>query len=204
MKKQVILGLIALFFVSYSKNIYAQGPLSITTKNHCSYTGKAWEDDLYRFDGNADVESRIKGILKLGGAELNFSIVRTNVENVAAVVDNGQRYLLYSGDFVEKNAEIDVYAGLAHEIGHLVNKHSLENDRKITEESEADFFMGYVLSKKGVPKAAIESILNKFALASGVSIVNRRQSIFDGFDKATLAVEINGLQFGGDPETDEL
>jgi hypothetical protein len=204
MKKQAVLGLIALFFVSYSKNIYAQGPLSITTKNHCSYAGKAWEDDLYRFDGNANVESQIKEILKFGGAESNFSIVRTNVENVAAVVDNGQRYLLYSGDFVEKNAAMDVYAALAHEIGHLVNKHTLESDRKLVEESEADFFMGYVLSKKGVPKAAIESILNKFALASGVSIGDRRQSIFDGFEKATLAVEINGLQFGGDPETGEL
>jgi hypothetical protein len=195
---------ILIFLLLNSLQIFGQGPLSIGTKNHCSYTGTAWEDDLYRFDGNADVDGRIKEILKLGGAELNFSIVRTNVENVAAVVDNGQRYLLYSGDFVEKNAAMDVYAALAHEIGHHVNKHSLENDRKIMEESEADFFMGYVLSKKGVQKSAIVAILNKFALTSGISVSDRQPSVFDGFDKATRAVELNGLAFGEAAKANEF
>jgi hypothetical protein len=195
---------ILLVLLFNSLQIFAQGPLSIGTQNRCSYAGKAWEDDLYRFDGNADVESRIKEILKLGGAEQNFSIVRTNVENVAAIVDNGQRYILYSGDFVEKNAAMDVCAALAHEIGHHINKHTLKNARKTTEESEADFFMGYVLSKKGVLKPTIDAILNTFALTSGVPINDRQQSVFDGFDKATRAIEIVGLPFGGDPETGEL
>jgi hypothetical protein len=198
--------IILIFILIKSVQITAQTPLSVPTQNRCSYSGTAWEDELYRFDDNAQVETWIKEILTAGNATQNFKIVPTNVENIAAIVDNGQRYLLYSLDFIQKAAPIDVYGALAHEIGHHVNGHSLTAERRQTEESEADFFMGYVLFKLKThtqfDKPRIEAFLKK--LPSVSPIEERRTTVFSGYEKADHSLQFKSLQLDNDPKLELL
>ncbi len=190
--------------------ILAQTPLSISTKNHCSYSGTAWEDELYRFDDNAQVDAWIKEILTAGNAAQNFKIVPTNVESVAAIVDNGQRYLFYSLDFIQKANAVAVYSALAHEIGHHVNGHTLNGENTLSEESEAYFFMGYVLSKKGFPQQFLLLELARTSEGStksngaGDDNLKHKKTVLDGFNKATRAMQINALPFDNDLQTNEL
>jgi hypothetical protein len=197
---------ILLVLLFNSLPLFAQTPLSIPTQNHCSFSGTAWEDELYRFDDNAQVEAWIKEILIAGNAEQNFKIVPTNVENIASIVDNGQRYLYYSLDFIQKATPIDVYGALAHEIGHHVNGHSLTAERRQIEESEADFFMGYVLfklkSKTQFDKPRIEAFLQK--LPSAAPFAARRKTVFAGYDKADHSLQFKSLQLENDPRLELL
>lgn len=182
----------------------AQTPLSIPTQNRCSYSGTAWDDELYRFDYNAEVESRVREILKLANATQNFMIVPTNVENVAAIVDNGQRYLYYSLDFVQKNSAIDLYGALAHEIGHHLNNHTLQADRRTVEESEADFFMGYILSKKNFKPVDIDIFLEKLPSAYDFSFNERRTTIIEGYKKADKLLQLYGMPYNTASQKDQL
>jgi hypothetical protein len=197
---------ILLVLLFKSLQIFAQTPLTIPTQNRCSFSGTMWEDELYRFDDNTQVDSWIREILVAGNATQNFKIVPTNVENVAAIVDNGQRYLFYSLDFIQKATPIDVYGALAHEIGHHVNGHTLTADRRQIEESEADFFMGYVLfklkAKTTFDKSRIEAFLQK--MPSATSLSERREAVFSGFDKADHSLQFKSLQLDNDPKIELL
>jgi hypothetical protein len=204
-----------LFFSSIANtHLLAQTPLSIPLKNHCAYSGTEWEEELYRFDGNAEVEGHIKEILTLGDAEQNFIIISTNVENIAAVVDNGQRYLFYSLDFIHKAKTIDIYGALAHEIGHHINKHALTDENRLREESEADFFMGYILSKKGFHNTkilsdtggtnVIQDFLQRMKSATKLEWDKRLRNIEKGFERADRSLQLNSLQFENDPNLLDL
>ena len=92
MKIKTIIYLI-LFILS--QTLYAQVELKINLKNRCIFTGGVMDDELYKFEGNAQVETWIKEILLASGSEQNFKIIQTNVENVSAVIDGNKRYLLY-------------------------------------------------------------------------------------------------------------
>jgi hypothetical protein len=182
----------------------AQTPLSINTKNHCSFLSKTWEEELYRFDDNALVEKWVNEILNYGGTEKNFTLMQSNVESVAAVVDNGKRYLFYSLDFVHKTKDAVIFAALAHEIGHHFFKHSLNGQFTLTEESEAYFFMGYILSKKGISKADVEQLaLNNFK-SKAEDQNDYIKAVLDGFEKATCAIQLEGLAYEGGPELNKL
>lgn len=132
----------------FSQIAYAQELLSIPTQNHCLFSG-TWEDELYRFDNNPKVQEWVNDIVKAGGITQNFELVQASVENVAAVFDatTKKRYVFYSQNFIEKANRLEVYAALAHEIGHHAHQHSLTDERRGVEEGEADQFMGYVLAK---------------------------------------------------------
>jgi hypothetical protein len=188
-------------------------PLSIPTQNHCSFSGTNWEEELYAFDKNAQVQGWIDEILQNGNATQNFEVINASVENVAAVYDlaTGKRYLLYSIDFTEKTRKTAlwrVYAALAHEIGHHVNNHQLTEERRTFEELEADQFMGYVLCKtKGI--ASLEESLKIVELlpSSHPSVRdadNRRAAIKNGWLNATKSLIINSAGFDAAKEREEF
>ena len=144
--------LLLLWTILFSQIANAQESLTIPTQNHCLFSG-TWEDELYRFDNNPKVQEWVNDIVKAGGITQNFELVQASVENVAAVLDatTKKRYVFYSQNFIEKANRLEVYAALAHEIGHHAHQHSLTDERRGVEEGEADQFMGYVLAKmKGI------------------------------------------------------
>ena len=140
---------------------FAQELLNVDAQKRCVYSGKTMDAELYRFQDNEKVLQMVKEITQFGEAENNFELVQTNVENVSAVIDKGKRYLLYSLDFIEKASSIEIYGALAHEIGHHANGHTFDENRRKIEETEADVFMGFVLSKKGFAQLQITGFLNK-------------------------------------------
>ena len=184
--------------------ISAQELLELDTTHRCIYSGGKMDEELYRFPDSDKVGAWVKEIAELGDAVLDFEVLQASVENVSAVLDGEKRYLLYSLDFVEKNSELEVVGALAHEVGHHANVHTFSAARRKTEELEADWFMGYVLSKKGFPKPDIDTFLKKMPSSYSVSFEERRAAVFEGFDKAGRAMQIKSLPFDDDPRLEKL
>lgn len=183
---------------------FSQEIMSVDINQRCIYSGSIMDEELYRFDDNDNVDKWVKEILESGGAERNFQLVQTNVENISAILDGNTRYLFYSIDFIQKASRIEVYGALAHEIGHHVNKHIFATDRRTIEESEADFFMGYFFSKKNIPKVEIEGFLRKMPSSYGIAVQERLKTVLDGYEKASRALTLKSLAFDDDPRLEEL
>ncbi|WP_133272400.1 M48 family metalloprotease [Hymenobacter radiodurans] len=118
----------------------------------------------------------------------------TEVQNAAAVVYNGQRYLLYNPQFVGavNQAGRTDWAGisiLAHEMGHHLNGHTLRaGGSNPTDELEADEFSGFVLRKMGASlaqaQAAMAVIADDQASATHPGRPTRLKAIGEGWQRA--------------------
>ncbi|MHC2992889.1 membrane-binding protein [Pontibacter sp. HJ8] len=94
-------------------------------------------------------------IIDVVGLKPRFEVRSANIDNAAAVIYNGKRYILYNERFLASinNAVHTDWAGvsiLAHEIGHHLNGHTLSSrGSNHADELEADEFSGFVLRKMG-------------------------------------------------------
>ncbi|WP_026351426.1 M48 family metalloprotease [Hymenobacter aerophilus] len=111
--------------------------------------------------GQRDVLREITDVV---GLKPRFQLrATTEVQNAAAVVYGGQRYLLYNPQFVAavNRAGRTDWAGisiLAHEMGHHLNGHTLRaGGSNPTDELEADEFSGFVLRKMGASLAQAQA-----------------------------------------------
>ncbi|GAA4049212.1 hypothetical protein GCM10022409_39690 [Hymenobacter glaciei] len=108
----------------------------------------------------------IREITDAVGLKARFELrATTEVDNAAAVVYNGKRYLLYNPAFlnsVNKAGHTD-WAGisiLAHEMGHHLNGHTLRSGgSQPADELEADEFSGFVLRKLGASLAQAQAAM---------------------------------------------
>ena len=108
----------------------------------------------------------IREITDAVGLKARFELRATReVDNAAAVVYNGKRFLLYNPDFlssVNRAGHTD-WAGisiLAHEMGHHLNGHTLRaGGSQPTDELEADEFSGFVLRKLGASLAQAQAAM---------------------------------------------
>ncbi|RTQ51719.1 membrane-binding protein [Hymenobacter gummosus] len=98
----------------------------------------------------------LREITDVVGLKPRFELrATTQVENAAAVVYGGKRFLLYNPNFVAavNRASRTDWAGvsiLAHEMGHHLNGHTLQGGgSNPSDELEADEFSGFVLRKMG-------------------------------------------------------
>ena len=117
-------------------------------------------------DGAQQIIDEIIWVL---GLKANFEVKAANIPNAAAVAYNGKRYILYNPQFFN---ELNQAAGnnwasvsvLAHEIGHHLNGHTLENiGSQPDNELEADEFSGFVLRRMG---ATIEQAQSAMKVAA--------------------------------------
>ena len=116
----------------------------------------------------------IREITDAVGLKARFELRATReVDNAAAVVYNGQRYLLYNPDFlsaVNRAGHTD-WAGisiLAHEMGHHLNGHTLRaGGSQPADELEADEFSGFVLRKLGASLAQAQAAMATVPDAEG-------------------------------------
>ncbi len=180
-----------LILISITSMSFSQELLKVDAQKRCVYSGKTMDAELYRFPDNEKVTQMVKDIRQLSEAANNFEVVQTNVENVSAVIDKGKRYLLYSLDFIEKASSIEIYGALAHEIGHHANCHTFEENRRKIEETEADVFMGFILSKKGFAQLQITGFLNKMPSSYNIPTKERDNNVYIGYNKANISIEIN-------------
>ena len=108
----------------------------------------------------------IREITDAVGLKARFELRATReVDNAAAVVYDGKRFLLYNPDFlnaVNRAGHTD-WAGisiLAHEMGHHLNGHTLRTGgSQPADELEADEFSGFVLRKLGASLAQAQAAM---------------------------------------------
>ena len=108
----------------------------------------------------------IREITDAVGLKARFELRATrDVDNAAAVVYNGKRFLLYNPDFLNSvnQAGHTNWAGisiLAHEMGHHLNGHTLRTGgSQPADELEADEFSGFVLRKLGASLAQSQAAM---------------------------------------------
>ena len=108
-------------------------------------------------------------IIDVVGLKANFEILPARVDNAAAVVYGGKRYVLYNPTFIDalvkktgnKWAAVSV---LAHEIGHHLNGHTVTTSGSNPAiELESDEFSGHVLRKMGASLADAQAAMRILA-----------------------------------------
>ncbi|RAU81749.1 M48 family metalloprotease [Pontibacter arcticus] len=108
----------------------------------------------------------VQEIIQVVGLKARFELRAADIENAAAVIYNGNRYILYNEDFLAaiNNAVHTDWGGvsiLAHEIGHHLNGHTLtRSGSNPADELEADEFSGFVLRKMGASLAEAQAAIN--------------------------------------------
>jgi hypothetical protein len=140
-------------------------------------------------------EKIIENIISYSGLPLNFEIFSGDIENAMAFFVNNKRYIIYDKNLLMNvDAMTDNYWSsisiLAHEIGHHLSGHTLNNEIDNHEaELQADKFSGFVLYKMG---ATQEQATNAMSLLGGdvdtESHPNKRkriQAILEGWNEAS-------------------
>jgi hypothetical protein len=160
----------------------------------CSYYGEPINTSVMGFASCADAKNVIENIIDVIGLQPKFEIRSANIPNAAAVVQSGQRYILYNPNFI---AAIDKAAGtkwasigiLAHEIGHHLNGHTITGGgSRPGIELEADEFSGFVLRKMGASlsdaQLAMKLVADQRASSTHLGKNDRLVSIANGWSKA--------------------
>jgi len=148
----------------------------------------------HNFDSEKEAKEIIYNIVNTVGLKPNFEIKAADVDNAAAVVYQGKRFILYNPVFIKQiaNAIKTDWAAisiLAHEIGHHLNGHTLTGSgSKPPLELEADEFSGFVLQKMGATlqesQAAIKLISSVKSSGTHPGRAQRLASIKTGWEHA--------------------
>jgi len=141
----------------------------------------------------------IREITDAVGLQPRFELrATTQVDNAAAVVYGGRRYLLYNPSFlaaVNRAGHTD-WAGisiLAHEMGHHLNGHTLRaGGSQPEDELEADEFSGFVLRRLGASlaqaQAAMATVSPEAGSATHPGRAPRLAAISRGWGRATAQI----------------
>jgi hypothetical protein len=141
----------------------------------------------------------IREITEAVGLQPRFELrATTQVDNAAAVVYGGRRYLLYNPKFlaaVNRAGHTD-WAGisiLAHEMGHHLNGHTLRaGGSQPEDELEADEFSGFVLRRLGASlaqaQAAMATVSPDAGSATHPGRTPRLAAISRGWGRATAQI----------------
>ncbi len=178
-------------FAFIANNSSAQKSGDITSAQIAS-----WITKPAGFTTVSDAKTMIAEIIDVIGLKPNFEVMAARIDNAAAVVYLQKRYILYNPDFINR---LDAAAGnkwasvsiLAHEIGHHLNGHMMQNIGSQPEkELEADEFSGFVLRRMGATLAQAQTAL-KLAANYKTSVTHpnktdRLTSIASGWTRANI------------------
>jgi hypothetical protein len=139
----------------------------------CSYYGETITGDIMMHNSEVTADNVVKNIMSVIGLRPNFELRAANVPNAAAVLINSKRYILYNPKFMNdiNSASGSNWAAisiLAHEIGHHLNGHTLDNVGSRPEtELEADEFSGFVLHRMGASLTDAQAAMALIASMKG-------------------------------------
>lgn len=195
------------FLVLFITQLNSQSLFDFSLHDNCSYFGEKITEDIYGFESSSEAEEVITKILEKVGLEKNFEIRSANVPNAAAVINGSTRYILYSENFIESiNSETGskwaAISILAHEIGHHLNGHTLDNlGSRPPIELEADKFSGFVLALMGASLNQAQLAMANLASSSG-SVTHppksaRLEAIAVGYKNAIERMGGNSTGGGG-------
>ena len=183
-------GIIIILLAALVSNGFAQTS-TITPAQIAS-----WITKPATFTSVSDAKSMIADIIEVIGIKQNFEVMAAKIDNAAAVTYRGKRYILYNPDFINR---LDAAAGnkwasvsiLAHEVGHHLNGHMLENvGSQPAKELEADEFSGFVLRRMGATlseaQAAMKMAANYKPSLTHPGKTDRLTSIAAGWNRANI------------------
>lgn len=139
----------------------------------CNYYGEEATGDIIMVTPSPVAESVVQDIMSTIGLRANFELRAANVPTAAAVIKQGKRYIMYNPDFMNKvnsatGSDWAAISILAHEIGHHLNGHTLDNiASKPATELEADEFSGFVLQKMGASLQDAQAVMALIASQKG-------------------------------------
>jgi len=171
----------------------------------CGYYGensKFTKDDIcnfYGFSSNSEAEGYIEEIMSQLGLKMNFLVLSCpNISNAYAVNFEGDigllRYIIYDNRFmgkIDREADTDwaSVSILAHEIGHHLNGHTLDQKgSRPHKELEADEFSGFAMYKLGASlkdaQAAMQNRADEKGSRTHPARLDRLQAIAVGWNTA--------------------
>ena len=161
----------------------------------CNYYGETVSSTISMYDASPTAESVVQNIMSVIGLHANFELrASSDIPTAAAVIRKGKRYILYNPDFMNRINGVSgsnwaAISILAHEIGHHLNGHTLDNiGSKPGTELEADEFSGFVMQKMGASlsdaQAAMALIASHKGSHSHPPKNQRLTAIAAGFNKA--------------------
>lgn len=153
-----------------------------------------WTVPTNSFTSTTQGKQIAERIIDAIGLKANFEIQPANIENAAAVVYGGKRYVLYNPTFISNlvkttGTEWAAISVLAHEVGHHLNGHTVTaRGSQPALELEADEFSGYVLRKMGASlsqaQAAMKTLASARASRTHPGQYDRLTSIEKGWNHA--------------------
>lgn len=175
-----------------SLSLFAQEIINV---NHCcSFHGADRQGRIYAYDSDHDAEIALRKIMEYTGLPANFELKATNVPNAAAALQGYKRYIFYNQSFMQRisqNTQSDwtAYSILAHEIGHHLSGHTLNDDQdRHVVELQADVFSGYILYQMGATQAeallAINELADEVETPTHPSKYDRKLAVIAGWNKA--------------------
>ena len=140
---------------------------------------------------------------KMGQVNSKFKVMQcANTDNCFATVIEGQPYIIYDRDFlnrVEETTQTDwgAVSILAHEIGHHANFHTIDGTGSRPEkEMEADYFSGFWLHEMGASldqsEEAIKHFQGEFVTTTHPPRSQRLMAIENGWKAADRLHPSNG------------
>lgn len=149
------------------------------------------------FSSVSEARSIINDIMDVSDIQQNFTVESTTqVDNAAAVIYQGVRYILYNPSFINDldNIAKDRWASisvLGHEIGHHLLGHTLDGrGSQIPKELEADEFSGLVLRRMGASlqqaQLAMKLIASPYASATHPGENDRLAAIARGWNSTAV------------------
>ena len=172
----------------------AQPVGEIELGDSCSYFGESLPDTIFTFSSDSEAEDAIEAIVEAIGLIPKFETQAAGVPNAAALIQGRQRYILYNQYFMRSVRDMTEnhwapISILAHEIGHHLNAHTLDQSGSRPEfELEADYFSGNVLQRMGATLEDATAAMRQLGSPTGSSTHPAREdriaAITNGWVKA--------------------
>ena len=187
---------ILLFFLVFAPFSVVFSQIELKIKQSCAFASGDTEGSLYTYDASKEALVIIDSIMKANNLPQNFTVKAADCANALATSEGKKRYILYSTAFLENfkrdaKTKWAAYCVLAHEIGHHLSNHDLEDTTPSVRrrfELEADRFAGGVLFKLGATldnaQAGIHTFSNEKASNTHPSKNARLEAIAVGWKQA--------------------
>ncbi len=161
----------SVFCLILSLNTTLLSQTELTIKHSCNFAEGNATGDVYTYDASKEAVEIIDKIMKVNVLPQNFIVKSADCANALATTQGKNRYILYNTSFLEnfkKDAQTAwaAYCVLAHEIGHHLSNHDLEETTPSVRkrfELEADKFAGGVLFKLGASLTEAQAGINTFS-----------------------------------------
>lgn len=146
------------------------------------------------------VTNEVNRILKHAGVNNIKALASNETENAAATMCRGERVVYVNEKFLNQNnlSLLEKRAIMAHEVGHHVSGHILNNACSHREELQADYYAGFILYRMGVSRKNAVSVIMR--LDERPSICHpgrerRKQALEVGWYIAEELVVKKGLKY---------